>query len=760
MIVARTPTRQDILAFIAREREAGRGAKIGKREIARAFGISGSDKIELKRILRELEDTGRVERRRKSLAVSGALPPVVLADVVRLDADGELIATPVEWDEAQFGPLPRILLHRPRKPKPGDTAAGVGDRVLARTERLKEPDEDGPQYSARVIKVLSRTKTRTLGIFRIRARGAYVEPIDKKQVGREFAVAQADRGEAEDGDLVAVEMLRGSRFGATQARVREVVGAMASEKAVSLIALHAHGIPDAFRSDTLAEAAAAQPTTLQAEGFAREDWRNVPLVTIDPPDAKDHDDAVFAECDTDPENEGGFVVSVAIADVSFYVRPGSALDREAVVRGNSVYFPDRVVPMLPEEISNDLCSLVPHKDRPALAVRLVIGADGRKKRHSFHRVMMRSAAKLAYAQAQAAFDGKPDETTAPLQDDVLVPLLAAYQCVRKARDQRGPLDLDLPERKILLRPDGAVDRVVVPPRLEAHRLIEEFMILANVAAAETLEDKRQTLIYRAHDEPSAEKLTALSEFLSTIGVRLAKGQTVRAATFNNILAKVKDTEHENLVNEVVLRAQAQAEYTAENYGHFGLNLRRYAHFTSPIRRYADLIVHRALVRALGLGPGGLPDIAIHELAEVAARISAAERRAMAAERETNDRLIAGYLADQIGASFSGRVAGVTRAGLFVKLAETGADGFVPMSTLGDERFNFDEGANAIIGMRSGGGWRLGDIVEVKLVEAAPIAGALRFEMETEGRAVRIAAGKSGGKRKPAIKPKAVSKRRR
>ena len=374
--------------------------------------------------------------------------------------------------------------------------------------------------------------------------------------------------------------------------------------------------------------------------------------------------------------------------------------------------------------------------------------------------MMRSAAKLAYAQAQSAFDGKPDETSAPLQDDVLAPLLAAYQCVRKARDQRGPLDLDLPERKILLKPDGAVDRVVVPPRLEAHRLIEEFMILANVAAAETLEDKRQTLIYRAHDEPSAEKLTALSEFLATIGVRLAKGQTVRAATFNNILAKVKDTEHENLVNEVVLRAQAQAEYTAENYGHFGLNLRRYAHFTSPIRRYADLIVHRALVRALGLGPGGLPDIAIHELAEVAARISAAERRAMAAERETNDRLIAGYLADQIGASFSGRVAGVTRAGLFVKLAETGADGFVPMSTLGDERFNFDEGANAIIGMRSGGGWRLGDIVDVKLVEAAPIAGALRFEMETEGRAVRMAAGKSGGKRKPAIKPKAVSKRRR
>ena len=736
------PTREAVLAFIAREREAGRGAKIGKREIARAFGLTGSDKIDLKRILRDLEEEGRVERRRKSLAVPGALPPVVLADVVRLDRDGELIATPVEWDEAQFGPLPRILLHRPRRPKPGDTAAGVGDRVLARTERFAEPDEDGPQYSGRIIKVLSRTKSRLLGIFRIGPRGARIEPVEKKQVGREYVVAQADRGEAEDGDLVAVELLGGSRFGATQARVREVVGTLASEKAVSLIALHAHGIPDAFRADTLAEAAAAQPTSLQAEGFTREDWRNVPLVTIDPPDAKDHDDAVYAERDPDPANVGGFVVTVAIADVSFYVRPGSALDREAVVRGNSVYFPDRVVPMLPEEISNDLCSLVPHKDRPALAVRMVIGADGRKKRHTFHRVMMRSAAKLAYAQAQTAFDGKPDETTAPLNDTVLVPLLAAYHCVRQAREQRAPLDLDLPERKILLKPDGTVDRIVVPPRLEAHRLIEEFMILANVAAAESLEDRRQSLIYRAHDEPSAEKLTALSEFLATIGVRLAKGQTVRAATFNTILARVKDTEHENLVNEVVLRAQAQAEYTAENYGHFGLNLRKYAHFTSPIRRYADLIVHRALVRALHLGPGGLPDIATQDLAEVAARISAAERRAMGAERETNDRLIAGYLADRIGAIFSGRVSGVTRAGLFVKLADTGADGFVPMSTLGNERFNFDEGANAIVGMRSGEGWRLGDMVDVKLVEAAPIAGALRFEMESEARRVRASAAHS------------------
>ena len=491
------PSREDILAFITRERDAGRGDKIGKREIARAFGLSGADKIGLKAVLRELEGAGRVERRRKGLSVPGTLPPVVLADVVRIDDDGELIATPAEWDETQSGPLPRILLHRPRRPKAGDVAPGIGDRVLARTDPLRDSDEHGPRYTGRVIKVLSKTKTRVLGIFRIGARGARIEPVEKKQVGREYLVAQADRGDAQDGDLVAVEVMRGGRFGPTQARVREVVGSLASEKAVSLIALHAHNIPDAFRADTLAEAQAARPTTLEAEGFAREDWRDVPLVTIDPPDAKDHDDAVFAMHDDDPANPGGFVVTVAIADVSFYVRPDSALDREALVRGNSVYFPDRVVPMLPEEISNDLCSLVPLKDRPALAVKLVVAADGRKKRHSFHRVMMRSHAKLAYAQAQAAFDGQADATAAPLVDSVLRPLLAAYECARLARQQRAPLDLDLPERKILLKEDGTVDRVVVPPRLEAHRLIEEFMILANVAAAETLEERRQRLVYRA-----------------------------------------------------------------------------------------------------------------------------------------------------------------------------------------------------------------------------------------------------------------------
>ena len=437
----------------------------------------------------------------------------------------------------------------------------------------------------------------------------------------------------------------------------------------------------------------------------------------------------------DPNNKGGFIVHVAIADVAFYVRPGSALDRDALMRGNSVYFPDRVVPMLPERISNDLCSLVPGEPRGALAVRMVIAADGRKRSHSFHRVLMRSAAKLSYAQAQAAIDGRPDDTTGPLLDPILKPLYAAYATVKRARDERDPLDLDLPERKILLKADGTVDRVIVPERLDAHKLIEEFMILANVAAAEMLEKKSLPLIYRVHDEPTLEKVHALQEFLKTLDLPFAKAGALRPTVFNRVLAQVKGHDAEPLVNEVVLRSQAQAEYSAENYGHFGLNLRRYAHFTSPIRRYADLIVHRALIRALGLGEGALPDTeTVESLSEVAAQISVTERRAMKAERETADRLIAHFLADRIGATFQGRISGVTRAGLFVKLADTGADGLIPVRSLGEEYFNYDETRHALIGSRSGAMHRLGDVVDVRLVEAAPVAGALRFELLSEGHA--------------------------
>jgi ribonuclease R len=715
------PTPDAILAFIRAQ-----PGKVGTREIAREFGLKNADRVELKRILRAFKDEGLVAKHGKALHEPATLPPTVMADITGRDSDGELLATPTEWDEETNGAPPKIRIHMPRRPQPG-TAAGVGDRALLRVEK---PDAEGA-YSARVIKIVDRAKIRVLGIFRaLPGGGGRLVPVDKKQAGRELTIAKADTGGAEDGDLVSVDLVRSRGFGLASGQVKERLGSLNSEKAISLIAIHAHEIPQAFSPAALREAEEAKPASLQG----REDWRELPLITIDPPDAKDHDDAVHAEPDPDPANKGGYILTVAIADVAFYVRPASALDRDALTRGNSVYFPDRVVPMLPERISNDLCSLVPGEARGALAVRMVVDAQGRKRSHSFHRILMRSAAKLSYAQAQAAIDGRPDDVTGPLLEPVLKPLYDAYGLVKRARDVRDPLDLDLPERKILLKPDGTVDRVIVPERLDAHKLIEEFMILANVAAAEMLEKKALPLIYRVHDEPSLEKVHALQEFLKTLDMPFAKSGALRPALFNRVLAQVKGHDSEPLVNEVVLRSQAQAEYSAENYGHFGLNLRRYAHFTSPIRRYADLVVHRALIRALGLGDGALPQTETAEhLAEVAAQISVTERRAMKAERETADRLIAHFLADRVGATFQGRISGVTRAGLFVKLADTGADGLIPIRTLGTEYFNYDEARHSLVGSRSGAMYRLGDVVDVRLVEAAPVAGALRFELLSEGR---------------------------
>ena len=717
------PTKEAILAFISEQ-----PGKIGTREIARAFNLKNDRRIELKRMLRELANEGRIESRRKKLHHAGSLPNVTLADIHARDSDGELIATPTEWNEDAFGAVPTIRIVTPRNARPNEVA-GVGDRVLVRVE---ETDDDAVRYSGRVIKIIDKAKSRALGIFRaLPSGGGRLVPVDKKQVGKELTIPRDATKDAQDGDLIAVSV-QSRGYGLPTARVEERLGSLKSERAVSLIAIHAHDIPHVFPVAVEAEAHAAKPATLEA----REDWRRLPLVTIDPVDAKDHDDAVHAAPDPDPNNPGGYILTVAIADVAHYVTPGSALDREALKRGNSVYFPDRVVPMLPERISNDLCSLRAGEDRAALAVRMIIGRDGRKKSHTFHRVLMKSAAKLNYEQAQAAISGRSDETTEPLLDEVLRPLYAAYDALKKARDQRGPLDLDLPERKILLKADGTVDRVISPERLESHRLIEEFMILANVAAAETLERGRVPLIYRVHDEPSLEKIEALRKFLETLHISLPKGGALRAEQFNRILDMVRGKDFEKLVNEVVLRSQAQAEYAPENYGHFGLNLRRYAHFTSPIRRYADLIVHRGLIRAQKLGDGGLPESQDEAaLTEIGAQISAAERRAMKAERETNDRLIAHFLADRIGATFEGRISGVTRAGLFIKLDGTGADGFVPARTIGHEYFQYEEDQHAMVGKHSGETHRLGDRVTVKLVEAAPVAGALRFELLSEGRTV-------------------------
>jgi len=726
---ARTlPNKQAILDYIQSAPD-----HTGKREIARAFGIKGSDRIELKHMLRELADEGKISSPRKRINRTGEVPPVCVIEITGRDIDGEFTAEPESWNQSDAegnAIAPPKILVLPDKRNAGP-APGIGDRLLARLTRVTPEEEGGIAYHARMIKRLEKERGRLLGIFRALSGGrGVIDPIDRKQL-KEWPVSQNDTGGAHDSQLVCFELIRGGRYGVPSVRVLERLGDPEGQGMISLIAIQQYGLRDAFPDSVMREAEALELPVLGK----REDLRGIPLITIDPPDARDHDDAVWAEPDADKSNLGGWIVIVAIADVAWSVTPGSDLDREALLRGNSAYFPDRVVPMLPEKISADLCSLREGEDRACFAVRMVFDKAGHKKSHHFVRGLMRSAAKLSYQQAQDAIDGQPDDRTGPLLEPVLKPLWQAYSALAKARDNRGPLALELPERKVMLDEKGRISDIVTPPRLEAHRLIEEFMIQANVSAAETLEKKRSPLIYRVHDAPSKEKLINLGEFLATLGISLPKAGRILPEQFNKVLAQVKDTQNAELVSEVILRAQSQAVYTPANLGHFGLNLRRYAHFTSPIRRYADLIVHRALIRALGLGSGGLTDVEISQLEQIAESISDTERQAMAAERQTVDRLVAAYLADRIRSTFSARISGVVRSGVFVRLSETGADGFVSASSMIGDFYRHDEAAMALIGERSGRGYRLGDTVEVRLVEVIPSAGALRFDMLSEPKPV-------------------------
>ena len=676
------------------------------------LNVKGSERITLKRILKELDQEGIVTgNRKKGYTRPGELPEVSVLEITGQDMDGELLAQPQRWESNEEPP--RIIV----MPGRDDTgpALGRGERVLARIEKA----DDG--YEARVIKRLGASAHRVLGV--ITMNGTRIAPIDRKS-RTEFSLDARDRGGAQNNELVLAEPVAGRASGNPRARVVERLGSMDAPKAVSLIAIHAHGIPDEFPKEVLDEAKGA----VTADPRGRTDLRRFALLTIDPEDARDHDDAVWAAPDDDPVNTGGHVAIVAIADVAHYIRAGSPLDREAYKRGNSCYFPDRVVPMLPERLSADLCSLMDGVDRPCLAVRMVFDRNGKKKRHEFLRGIMRSAASLTYKQAQDAFDGRPDPSMPAAARDALKGLWASYKSLVIARGHRDPLDLDLPERRIVIGEDGKVKSIAFRQRLESMRLIEEFMVLANVAAAESLEKARMPLIYRVHEHPSKEKLFAFSDYLRTINMSFAKGQVVKPGVFNRILANAKGGAHEQVMNDVVLRTQAQAIYQPDNVGHFGLNLSHYAHFTSPIRRYADLVVHRALIRAHKLGPDGLADKEIGRLGETSEHISMTERRAMAAERDSTDRYVAAYMQDRIGATFDARITGVTRFGLFVRLADTGAEGLLPARALGFEYFRHDEKRHAMVGDRSGTIYKLGDTVSVKLVEAAPLTGGIRFDL--------------------------------
>ncbi len=694
------PSLEELRAFI---RDAP--GRVGRKEIARHFGLGPEHRGALKELMRALTTKGdAAPAGRKRLAAPGRMPEAIIVEVTGTDPHGDPIARPVGWEGP--GPAPTVFMAPERR---GHPALAPGERVLARLRRIGHDKWEG-----RTLRRIEGAAGRVLGILR----AGRIVPTDRRQKA-EWRVPAGETGGAEDGDFVLAEPLPHAGLGLRPARVIERLGRMGAPRSVSLICIHTHGIPEAFTAEALAQADKARGVGPRG----REDLRDLPLVTIDGEDARDFDDAVFAE----PDGTGWRLV-VAIADVAHYVPPGSPLDRLAFERGNSVYFPDRVVPMLPEALSNGWCSLRPNEDRGCLFAEMRINRAGRKTEHRFGRGIMRSAARLTYEQVQAA---ENNDGPFPLPTERLAALYGAFRALLSARIKRGTLDLDLPERKVLLDDKGGVAAIVPRPRLGSHRLIEEFMVLANVAAAEELERLSQPCMYRIHDRPTPEKLAGLRDFLRTVSISLPPGDQLHPRDLDQVLRKVAGSPEAPLVNEVVLRSQAQARYAPENIGHFGLALPRYAHFTSPIRRYADLLVHRALIRGLRLGRDGLDDTAAARFGDIGEHITVTERRAALAERDATDRYLALFMADKVGAQFDARISGVTRFGLFVTVVPSGASGLVPVSTLPDDFYVHDEAAQALVGRRSRMSFRLADTVRVRLAEASPATGGLVFRIELE-----------------------------
>ncbi|HHL42781.1 MAG TPA: ribonuclease R [Hellea balneolensis] len=708
-------TREHILKAV-REGEG----RYTKRDLVRTLGLSGDERRDLNTLLKDMVRQGQlIKSERKTYRTAESLPSVAVLSVERIDDSGDLIAQPAKWDAE--GEPPEILILEEKgkgaRAKHMYAKLGLGDRVLCKLTKTKRG------YIAHIIRLLGKAPRLQLGVVVRGGRGLRIRPVEK---GSRYDHLPERGVQLKEGDLVRYSLSSARHKGDRIARIVETLGRADGPKAASLISLYAHNIPTGFSQDELQE---AQTLKLPTVSKYREDLRDLAFVTIDPVDAKDFDDAIYAHKDDDAQNPGGFIVWVAIADVSAFVTPGSSLDKTAFKKGNSVYLPDRVEPMLPERLSADLCSLRPHEDRACLAVRMRFDKTGVKTGHKFVRGLMCSHARLTYAQVQKVFEGQREPSAKNVRS-VLEDIWAAYEVVREARHRRGPLEIDMPERKVKLDTKGRVVAIEVRERFDAHKLVEEFMIQANVAAAEALDKKNAPLIYRVHEPPSYEKIQGLADFLPALGLKWTMGERVTPKRFNRLIemAKAKDKDLIETISMSVLRSQMQAYYSPKNGGHFGLNLTHYAHFTSPIRRYADLVVHRALIGAFGLGAGGISDEEISRLQEISEHISDTERKAMAAERDATDRYIAAYLAGRVNEDFEGHIAGVTRAGLFVQLRETGADGFVPISSLGLERFICDEKSKSLIGAETGGTYKFGAKVRVRLLEAMPLKGGLIFEM--------------------------------
>jgi ribonuclease R len=734
MTKTKFPTSDEILEYILAQ-----GGYVARREIAKAFLIKGEDRRVLKDLLKQMVAAGTLEAKGKTYQAP-ELNTFTIVEFLAANEDGDLLGCIIEEEHERF--KTSVILEFP---------------TVEATKRL-EPGQKfmaklrfaGPHLYALCLRRVQDTARALAGILRKDRQHFLLEPLDRKDRNL-YAVdaASVKNLQAGVGDFIT------ARFDQSKDRSKIVLLEEVVTKAeeltthLSRLAIHRFDLPQHFSQDALQEAEKAQlPKDLEG----RVDLRALPLVTIDDIDARDHDDAVYAELDQDPQNKGGWRLLVAIADVSHFVKPGNTLDHEARQRGNSVYFPDQVVPMLPERLSNNLCSLRPEEDRPCLAVWMRITKKGKLLSKQFMRALMRSHAKLTYVDVQAFKDKKTHTIPPTLDTQVITDLYKAYAILKKGREARGTLDLDLTEQKIILNDDGSVKHILPRKRLDSHQLIEEFMILANVAAAEFISDKNLPCLFRVHDNPKAEKVEELRLYLENNGLSFEKAGALQPVHFTRVLKKVQDLPIAPAINELVLRTQAQANYSPDNIGHFGLNLPRYAHFTSPIRRYADLTIHRALISLLEKQKGLYP-YNFEELLKIGQDISDLERRAAKAERETVDRYIALYLENRTGEMLPARISGMTDFAVFLTLEETGSDGILPLRNLTGDYFVFDPKAHAVIGRRTKQRFTLGDPILVCLETANPVSGSLIFSARVEGKQKREVRGQLKQKDKEIRKPK-------
>ena len=706
------------------------------KEVAKAFKLRPDQRAPLRKKLKKLAEKGvlkSLDGRR--LTGPQHLPSVAPLEIIDINDDGDAIAVHIDQQDEGEHEMPLILI-APDTRRKGKTVA-KGDRVLAQLT-LIGPD----QYDAKVIRKMDKHKERIFGqVFKGR-HGWGLEPLERSARTSLDLIAPTEALPFDEGDMIEAEVVKAPGYGRKTAKALRNLGAADGIGAFSALAIAEFDLPHIFPVEAINAAEAAKPPKLEA----RKDLRDIPLVTIDGADARDFDDAVFAA----PTEDGGYRMIVAIADVSHYVAPGSALDKEAIKRGNSVYLPDQVIPMLPEALSNGLCSLVPGEDRACLAVEMVIGADGEKTGHRFIRGLMRSHARLTYDAVEQYRLGLDTEPPCGLEPDLFNNLFHAYELRAKVRAKRGALDLDLPEKRVQFDEDGVPQAITKKSQSVSQKLIEEFMILANVAAAETLEEANALCVFRAHEPPNPDKADALRDVVKEMGLNFPKGQVIRPKHFNQLLhdaAKLDDPAAKQLVNETVLRSQSQADYRISNPGHFGLALRRYAHFTSPIRRYSDLMVHRSIINLIGAEEIVMPDN--ERAAETCTQISETERRAASAERRTIDRYATKLVEKEAGAIVKGKVNTITTFGAFVEIGDTGAEGLLPLGKLPDDFFDVDVAAATITGRKTGITIKTGDEIDVMVIEIQPLKASITLSWADEGfdtsRRGRVARKSGGGK---------------